>query len=73
MLFRVDDGFVNSIPAGGVDAPVVGGVLVHIDSHLASLDFFVSVDAHSSMILLFNFLVMNVDNKYLHNHRRVQR
>jgi hypothetical protein len=63
-LFSVDDGFVNGIPTSGVDAPVVGGVLVHIDSHFSSLDFFVSVDTHSCMFLSFNFFIVNQSNDF---------
>ena len=36
-LFSVDNGFVNGIPASGIDTPVVGGVLVAIDSDFSSL------------------------------------
>ena len=57
-LFSVDDGFVNGIPTGCGDTPVVGGVLVAIDSDLASFYFFVGIDTHDSVIfLLFNFLI----------------
>ena len=49
-LFSVDDGFVNSIPTGCGDTPVVGGVLVDIDSDLASFYFFVGIDTHDSVI-----------------------
>ena len=59
MLFSVDDGFVDGVPTGSVDTPVVGGVLVDVDSHFSSLDFFVSIDAHNSMFLSFNFLEMS--------------
>ena len=45
-VFGVDDGFVHSIPAGGGDTPVVGGVLVAVDADLSSLHFFVSIDTH---------------------------
>jgi len=67
LLFSVDNGFVNGVPASGVDTPVVGGVLVHIDSHFSSLDFFVSVDAHSSMFLSFNFLIVNQSYAFIIN------
>ena len=57
-LFSVDDSFVNCIPTSGVDAPVIGGVLVTVDSNLASLYFFVGINTHSSMFFyLFNFLI----------------
>ena len=36
-LFGVDNGFVNGIPASGIDTPIVGGVLVAIDSDFPSL------------------------------------
>ena len=49
-LFSVDDGFVNGIPTGCGDTPVVGGVLVYIDSDLASFCFFVGIDTHDSNI-----------------------
>ena len=46
-LFSVDDGFVDGVPASSVDAPVVGGVFVAIDSNLASFYFFIGVDTHN--------------------------
>ena len=49
-LFSVDDGFVDGIPASSGDAPIVGGVLVAVDSDLASFDFFVSIDTHDTKI-----------------------
>ena len=49
-LFSVDDGFMNGIPTGCGDTPVVGGVLVYIDSDLASFYFFVGIDTHDSVI-----------------------
>ena len=48
-LFSVDDGLVDGVPTSGGDAPVVGGVLVAVDSYLASLDFFVSIDTHDTI------------------------
>lgn len=51
ILFGFDNGFVNGIPACCVETPVVGGVLVAVDSNFSSLQFFVSVDAHD--IILF--------------------
>ena len=49
-LFGVDDSFVNGIPAGCIDTPVVGGVLVTVDSDFASFHFFVSIDTHDTII-----------------------
>jgi hypothetical protein len=46
-LFGVYDGFVDGVPASSVDAPVVGGVFVAIDSNLASFYFFIGVDTHN--------------------------
>ena len=46
LVLGVDDGFVHSIPPGGSDTPVVGGVLVAIDANLSSLHFFVSINTH---------------------------
>ena len=48
-LFGVDDSFVDGIPPSSGDAPVVGGVLIAIDSYLASFDFFVSIDTHDAI------------------------
>ena len=49
ILFGVDNGFVDGVPASGSDAPIVGGVLVAIDSDLASFYFFVSIDTHDTI------------------------
>lgn len=48
-LFGVDDSLVDGIPTGGGDAPVVGGVLIAVDSYLASFYFFVSIDTHDAI------------------------
>ena len=49
---------MNGIPTGCGDTPVVGGVLVAIDSYLASFYFLIGIDTHDSVIfLLFNFLI----------------
>ena len=50
-LFSVDDGFVDSVPTGSSYTPIVGGVLVAVDSDLASFDFFVGIDTHDTIIL----------------------
>jgi hypothetical protein len=50
ILFSVDNGFVNGIPTSGIDTPVVGGVLVSVDSNLSSLHFFVCIDTHDTII-----------------------
>ena len=47
VLFGVDDGFVDSVPASGGDTPIVGGILVAVDANLRSLYFFVGIDTHS--------------------------
>lgn len=52
VLFSVDDSFVDGVPASGVETPVVGGVLVAIDSDLASLYFFVGINTHGDMIFI---------------------
>ena len=49
-LFSVDDGFVDGVPASSGYTPVVGGILVAVDSDLASFDFFVSIDTHDTNI-----------------------
>jgi hypothetical protein len=46
-LFGVDDGFVDSVPTSCGNAPIVGGILVHIDSDLSSFYFFIGIDTHS--------------------------
>ena len=46
LFVGVDDSLVDSVPAGGGDTPVVGGVLVAVDADLSSLHFFVSIDTH---------------------------
>jgi hypothetical protein len=46
LVLSVDDGFVDSVPTGSGDTPVVGGVLVTVDANLSSLHFFVSIDTH---------------------------
>jgi hypothetical protein len=46
-LFSVDDGFVDSVPTSCGNAPIVGGILVHIDSDLSSFYFFIGIDTHS--------------------------
>jgi hypothetical protein len=46
-LFCVDDGFVDSVPTSCGNAPIVGGILVHIDSDLSSFYFFIGIDTHS--------------------------
>ena len=48
-LFSVDNGFVDGIPPSGGDSPVVGRILVAVDSYLASFDFFVSIDTHDTI------------------------
>ena len=52
LFVSVDDSLVNSVPTCSVDAPIVGGVLVAIDSNLASLHFFVSIDTHFSIFFI---------------------
>ena len=52
-LFGVDDSLVDGIPTGSGDAPVVGGVLIAVDSYLTSFDFFVSVDTHDAIFFLY--------------------
>ena len=32
-LFGIDNGFVDGIPPSGSDTPIVGGVLVAVDSY----------------------------------------
>ena len=49
-LFGVDDGFVDCIPTGCGDTPVVGGVFVAVDSDFASFNLFVSIDTHDTII-----------------------
>ena len=61
LVLGVDDGFVHSIPAGGGDTPVVGGVLVAVDANLSSLHFFVSIDAHG----IYFFIVYIPENQLL--------
>ena len=51
-LFGIDNGFVDGIPPSGSDTPIVGGVLVAVDSYLASFDFFVSIDTHDTIFFL---------------------
>ena len=60
-LFSVDDGFVNCVPTSSVQTPVIGGVLVAIDSNLSSLYFFVCINAHGIyfLTLLFWFIAHN--------------
>lgn len=48
-LFSVDDGFVDCIPAGSVQTPVVRGVLVALNSHFSSLYFFVCINTHNTL------------------------
>ena len=52
LLFSIDNGFVDSIPTGGIETPIVGGVLVAIDSHFSSLDLFVSINTHDMILLI---------------------
>ena len=52
-LFGVDDSLVDGIPTGSGDAPVVGGVLIAVDSYLTSFDFFVSIDTHDAIFFLY--------------------
>ena len=56
LVLGVDDGFVHSIPAGGGDTPVVGGVLVAGNADLSSLHFFVSIDTHGVYFLIVYIL-----------------
>ena len=48
-LFSVDDGFVDSVPTSSIQTPVVRGVLVALNSHFSSLDFFVSINTHNTL------------------------
>ena len=41
---------MDGVPTSSGDAPIVGGVLVAVDSYLASLDFFVSIDTHDTIL-----------------------
>ena len=52
LVLGVDDGLVDSIPTGGIETPIVGGVLVAIDSHFSSLDLFVSINTHDMILLI---------------------
>ena len=60
LVLGVDDGFVHSIPTGGGDTPIVGGVLVVVDANLSSLHFFVSIDTHGVYFLLFISLTVSL-------------
>ena len=60
LVLGVDDGFVHSIPTGGGDTPIVGGVLVAVDADLSSLHFFVSIDTHGVYFLLFISLTVSL-------------
>jgi hypothetical protein len=51
---------VHSIPTGGGDTPIVGGVLVAVDADLSSLHFFVSIDTHGVYFLLFISLTVSL-------------
>ena len=61
LVLGVNDGFVHSIPAGGGDTPVVGGVLVAVDADLSSLHFFVSINTHG----VYYFIVYILDNQFV--------
>ena len=58
LVLGVDDSLVDGIPTSGGDTPIIGGVLVAVDSHLSSFDFFVSIDTHG-VYFLFVYILDN--------------
>lgn len=61
-LFGVDNCLVNGVPTLGIQTPVLRGVLVAGNSDFSSLDFFVSIDSHSSGIFIVCFALLMFSN-----------
>ena len=41
---------MDGVPTSGGDAPIVGGILVAVDSYFASFNLFISIDTHDTII-----------------------